>query len=114
MPSSSGVGMMFDAVLVVVRHSGVEVGVLVDEVDRPEQFAVGEDLVGGPDGDDPVILREHDAPVGEQVEMSRSWVASYDRLARPVQLADELRSATAACAGRAPRSARRTAAPRGS
>ena len=48
-----------------------------EEVRRQQQLAIGEHVGRGAVGDDPVVLAEHDAPVGERSETSaRSWVAS--------------------------------------
>jgi hypothetical protein len=42
--------------------------VLVDQVDREQQVAPCEDLGRRAVGDDPVLLAEDEAPVGEAVE----------------------------------------------
>ena len=54
----------------------VQMGVLVDEVDRDEQVSVGQDLPRSAAAGNRVVLGEDHAPVGDLLEDSRSWVAT--------------------------------------
>ena len=68
----------------------VSVRVHMHEVRRLEQGDVGEDLGRRPRRDDPMLLGEHDAPVGELVESSEVVRRADDRLPGPMQLDHEV------------------------
>ena len=56
---------MTGAVLVPVKHVGVRVRVLVDEVHRTQQRAVGKHVVRSSFGNEPVLLAEDHTTIGE-------------------------------------------------
>ena len=55
------------AMRVSVLQALVVMAMLVGEVAAEEQFLVGEDLLGGALGDQPVLLAEDVDPVGDEI-----------------------------------------------
>jgi len=82
------------AMRVSVLQALVAMAMFVGEVAAKEKFVVGEDLLGGALGDQPVLLAEDVDPVGDEIHRVQVMGGGDDRVARLVELADEIEEPT--------------------
>ena len=68
----------------------IPAGALMDQVDREEQLAVGEDLCRRSGADQAMVFAEDDAAIGQRIERVEIVSGQDDGLACTVQLDDQL------------------------
>jgi len=79
---------------VSVLQALVAMAMFVGEVAAEEEFLVGEDLLRGTLGDQPVFLAEDVDPVGDEIHRVQVMGGGDDRVAHLVKLADEIEEPT--------------------